>query len=150
MKNLSVWVSLAVSLIFLALCPELLENELFASAVDGGVSSVNRLLAAGIDPNTPHWERGDAITGAADAGQDKTLNALLRAGGDPNSTSDEGFDSPLMLAAQRDNVKCIRDLLLAGADPNFDNGFGVTALSLAHQWHDPVAISLLKQHGEKK
>ncbi len=93
------------------------------------------LLAAGADPNAR------AVAGEVAGwtplrtwvavGQDPAiLAAILKAGGDIE-TRDNGGDSLLHLAAERDKPGTVRALLAAGADPNARNNSGRTALHAA-------------------
>ncbi len=55
--------------------------------------------------------------------------------------------TPLLRAAQSNDVELVRVLLDGGADPNAANRFGVTALWLAATNRNPTIVELLLEHG---
>ncbi|GMH65986.1 hypothetical protein TrST_g8011 [Triparma strigata] len=59
----------------------------------------------------------------------------------------ERTQQQLLSAAHRDDVQAIRQLLMAGADVNFGNAVGQTALHIACLWGNASAVSALISSG---
>ncbi|RYG26484.1 hypothetical protein EON82_03115 [bacterium] len=79
-------------------------------------ATLRLLLDAGADPNMPS-DRGTPLHEAVegDWGSPTSVRVLLEAGADPNAADREGR-TPLMIAADKGEVECIRLLLAGGAD----------------------------------
>lgn len=120
------------------------ESVAHAASV-GDVIDLSRLLRAHKD-SPP--ELNNALNFAVMSPWDNTaaIELLIRAGADVNARFDEGT-TPLMHAYQS---SCnIRVLLEHGARVDDRNKWGQTALDLARQRHDTVAVRLLEAAGPK-
>lgn len=82
---------------------------------------------------------------AGDAAQVRTLVAAAR-GAELDEPGRDGM-SPLMWAAQANDLQIARLLLEAGADANLGNRFGMTPLWLAATSSSPELVELLLLHG---
>ena len=138
------------------------ENSLFL-AIDGmeksfigwrdegtaQLASVILLLERGIETDIRDKTDFTPLVAAAYKGgyegQTEIVEMLLLSGLDPNVKSMEGR-TPLMYAAQRNNVPMVRLLLLWGADPNATDDRGNTV----EKFTDNNEIKLLLQNYKKK
>jgi ankyrin repeat protein len=74
-----------------------------------------------------------------------TVKAMLARGADANA---EGcFGRALQLAASKQSIPMLKDLLDAGADPNLPDSLGETAIFNAMEHANPKVIRLLLDHG---
>ena len=117
---------------------------LWCAAVSGDFSSVERLIAEGVDVNL--WDRHgrSALTFAALAGHVAIVRLLVESGAwvDP---FEEGsvFMTPLMCAAARGHVDVAEFLLDHGADPTRHGGVSIcTAEYYARHDHGYLAAIL--------
>lgn len=125
------------------------------------VETIKVLLKYGANPNIPAKSGNTAIAQASMALNRDAVMVLLKAGANPNSCSTAGVQgemTPLMLAAVKRDVDLVDRLLDAGADPEFKNSKGETALQYAlwaraknkKEQEDGVkTVSLLLKRGAK-
>lgn len=96
---------------------------------------VELLLRKGADANDKTWDGKTPLMIAAERGHIKSLNILLhnkRVEIDCQQNKKiSNYRSALMMAAIRGNVQCLNSLINAGANINFVNSNGSTALSMA-------------------
>lgn len=103
------------------------EALLITAARRGDREGVEKLLAAGANPNRPGDETGNrALLHAVAAGDVELARVLLDAGADPNLRG-QGL-TPLGLAALKGQARIARLLLAAGAHPDQKGGDGNTPL----------------------
>ena len=115
---------------------------------------IRALVDAGVHVNSRDESGASPLHEAAagDWGNQTAIRTLLALGANPDLVDHEG-NSPLMLAAAKGEVECIRRLLHTGADPKRTNRSGHTAMDAAkehlHTWQSIVADgpddSLVKQ-----
>lgn len=130
------------------------------AALAGDATTVDQLLAAGIDPRaTNHSGATPLHYGTAN---DRIVRALLKAGADPLAKSLNGATPLQTAAAKPQGYRSVRRLLDAGADPNTprslfpagvnvpisDPAFGeIRPLALAIYYGDPRSAKLLLERG---
>lgn len=118
------------------------------------------LLKHGADPNLRAKSGNTAIAQASLVGNREAVITLVKAGADPNSCSTAGVRgemTPLMIAAAQHDVELTDRLLDAGADPEFKNSKGETALQYAFmgrgekgkEENGPKVVELLLKRGAK-
>ncbi len=73
------------------------------------------------------------------------VKEVLDAGADPNSTYNHEQSSALMFAVLYCNHHIVRLLVERGADINYKNKYGVSAISLANSKCDKKTRNLLKK-----
>ena len=110
------------------------EITLLRAIEDGHIDEVKRLLAEGVDVNTPLLIDGSQALICAFCGADEPIemiDILLAAGVDVNATGGS-FETALIVAARRGSIDIVRKLISAGADVNAspEAGYG-TALMAA-------------------
>jgi uncharacterized protein len=111
-----------------------LNEALCVAAERGDVPEIERLVAAGADPNAFEGRaRWTALQRAARFDHVAAVPALLAAGAHVNGTDSYGL-TPLMAAAWRGQSMTIAALLAAGADLQCANHQGTTALHWASAW----------------
>lgn len=97
---------------------------------------IERLIAAGIDPNVPDSHGGtpldEAVSG--DWGSSTAVRVLLKHGANADPADSSGT-TPLMRAAMNGELECIRLLLDAGSDPLRKNVEGKSAVDYAREHH---------------
>ena len=94
---------------------------LMAAAFSGQASLVERLLAAGANPNFKQdyfFIEFDALSLAADRGHTEVVQQLIQAGANPDGLN--GFSRPLTKAVQAGQLEMAQLLIELGADPNVD------------------------------
>jgi cytohesin len=91
---------------------------------------------------------GSELADAARAGSAERVQALLEsaARAELDAPSRDGM-TPLMWAAQANDLTIARLLLRAGADANLGNRYGITPLWLAATNRSPALVTLLLEHG---
>jgi ankyrin repeat protein len=104
-------------------------SALAGPARAGDLVALQRLLAAGADPNTQdpggnHWT---PLLHAIHKDQPGAVDLLLRSGADPRRTVN-GLP-PLLMAVGTGNTLIVRRLLEAGADPVSDDRIFLTAVA---------------------
>jgi uncharacterized protein len=91
---------------------------------------------------------GSELSDAARAGNTASVRTLIgsAAGGELDSPGRDGM-TPLLWAAQANDLEIARMLLSAGADANLGNRYGITPLWLAATNRSPELVALLLEHG---
>jgi uncharacterized protein len=131
-------------------------DGLVQAALQGRVTTVQLLLAAGVDPNArsatlPQSALNAAtmrscLPGADAQVRDAMVDALLAAGADPNATEGAGT-STLTMIAQRCPGTVVQKLLAAGGDPAHRSPQGFGPLSMALTVRNLDAAEALVEHG---
>jgi hypothetical protein len=112
---------------------ERLTGKLARSACEGDVVAMDRLLAAGADPN-------------ASVPSSVLLTGMTNGAMTPGASGEVHQTTPLCMAAQNGRLEAARLLLDAGADPSRADGHGVTSLMMAaRSGHTEVLRLLLAQ-----
>ena len=95
------------------------------------VKAIEAVLSGGVDPNKPLPSTGFSmlyVAATMPGDHAEVVQVLLNGGARPNGLTHEGL-SPLYVAAQQGNSKCMRALIRAGADVNFTTrGYQATPL----------------------
>ncbi|MBO9998901.1 MAG: ankyrin repeat domain-containing protein [Cyanobacteria bacterium SID2] len=119
--------------------------ELCMAAEQGEIDRLQRLLAAGVDPNQADFRRRTALMQAAYSGQVEAIRVLLEAGADVNG-DDRRFYTPLMAATYYGHTEAVKWLVEAGADVNASGALG-SALSIAQNYAYEDIVELLLAAG---
>ena len=94
---------------------------------------MNRLLAAGADPNARGWFNATPLHYAAENNSNPAIiDALVRAGADPNAKMDSGATPLHDAALANSNPDVIAHLLDAGANPDATDFRGRTPWEVAN------------------
>ncbi|MEM7223310.1 MAG: ankyrin repeat domain-containing protein [Pseudomonadota bacterium] len=117
-------------LLILSAGPVQAGDALIAATKVGDLSQVERLLAAGADPDCHDQVRNTALIFAARDGRLGIAQRLIAAGASVNWVDDEQV-SPLILAAFKDHPEVVRLLLAKGADTEIRDQWGRRALDYA-------------------
>ncbi len=120
----------------------------FADAVErGNLEAVRNFLRVGISPDVRDDNGIPVLSLAIREGNQHIVHLLIDHGADVNAVSEDRGNSPLMEAATRGDVKAVRALIQAGADPDLKTKYDQTALMLAiGEGHTQVVRDLL-DHG---
>lgn len=92
-------------------------TPLILASKNGSAAMVERLLAAGADPNHASDTGTTALMGAAMAGSVACVNVLLDAAADVNARETHHGQTPLMFAAWENRPRVLRLLIGRGAHP---------------------------------
>jgi ankyrin repeat protein len=124
------------------------ETPLMAAASRGNVETVKALLKGGANPNAAEANGGQtALMWAISKKQSKVVDELVKAKADVGAGSKTGF-TPLMFAAQQDDVDSARILIKAGAKTSeAQPKTGVTPLIVASAMGHPQTVDLLLDSG---
>jgi ankyrin repeat protein len=110
---------------------------------------VDRLIAAGANPNLRNDYGATPLAEAAITGNAQVIRKLLKAGADVESRNADG-QTALMIVARSANLEAANLLLKAGANVNAkENWRGQTALMWAAAQSQPGMVQLLIKHGAK-
>ncbi len=112
--------------------PVLKETSLIKAAEDGKINMINLLLEKGADINVQTLTGVTPLFNAVfnEYSSDEAVRLLLKAGANPNISTKYG-ETPLHIAIPRENLKVIKYLIQAGADPTIVDGDGKDAFDLA-------------------
>jgi len=137
--------------IFLALCDLQKQNkdipmDVLApdqlSNITGILKTIQNILVMGADPDIKNKKGGTPLLFAIartnfvqETLSDELVSLLLAQGADPNIASYEGI-SPLSLATSYNNIRVVKKLLEAGADPQPDLGQQPLEIARAQKYTD--------------
>ncbi|XP_046988495.1 putative ankyrin repeat protein RF_0381 [Schistocerca americana] len=116
------------------------------ATLNGSVTVVRTLLAAGLDPNGSDRHGNTALHVAAARGRPATTAALVDAGADLDAADSSG-STALHYAVRTDNVPVARLLLAAGAAPDPRDDQGQTPLHRAVARGSATAVAALLRAG---
>jgi len=126
------------------------ETPLMEAARRGNLDIVRALLTAKANPNAQEANGGQsALMWAASQRHSAVVEELVRRGADVHAGSKTGF-TPLMFAAQQDDVESARILISAGANPNEvrpKSGNSYTPLIIASAMGNAKVAELLLDKG---
>jgi hypothetical protein len=112
-------------------------------------ATVEWLLERGADINASTDAYGTALALAVSYGEGTDMaKLLLSRGADPNGCAADRV-TPLMQAAQWNNVEGIALLLRAGARPNTRSRYGTTAVSIARAEGNDAIVRMIEQASVK-
>ena len=118
-------------------------TALMMATSDGHTTLVEKLLAAGADPDMKNQSGRTALMMAALCDYPAIVEKLLDAGADPNIKDTYGVTA-LKMAASSSHITVVEKLLSAGAQPNIKAKDGWTALMMADH---PVIVEKLLDAG---
>lgn len=121
------------------------ETPIFVAAQFNNVEAIALLAEFGCDPNAPAKSGFTPMRMAAENGNNESVKALVKAGASVNAVSDTG--SPLMSAALDGRAACIKLLASLGAELNWQNKDGATALFIATCEQQVDAVKALLELG---
>lgn len=106
---------------------------LTVAAIKGDVEFVSELLNGGADPNQVNWKGETPLMLAANWAENEVVKILLESGGNPNlKTSNASlYDTALMLAVINNHIETTEILVKAGAEVEYVNSKGKSAVSEA-------------------
>lgn len=114
------------------------------------VKAIEAVLSGGVDPNKPLPSTGFSmlyVAATMPGDHAEVVQVLLNGGARPNGLTHEGL-SPLYVAAQQGNSKCVRALIRTGADVNFTTrGYQATPLINASEEGMLGAVQALVEAG---
>ncbi|HEX3839067.1 MAG TPA: ankyrin repeat domain-containing protein [Steroidobacteraceae bacterium] len=111
------------------------------------VAVIERLLAAGANPNVRNDYNATPLAEAAVIGNPMVIQKLLKAGADPEAANADG-QTALMVLARSSNIEAAKLLLKAGAAVNAHETWrGQTALMWAAAQAQPQMVQLLIEYG---
>lgn len=120
-------------------------NAFVTFARQGNITSVESLLANGIDPDVKDKSGVTALMIAASEGNADIVRALLESGADPNVKSTIGDMTAIMFGAIGANPDVVRLLLESGADPDArTDGHPAPICGAARQGHIEIVKLLLE------
>lgn len=123
------------------------EKAMMHAAWDGQLIEVERLLKAGVDPDSLGYMGMTALSLAAQNNQIKIVKTLLDHGANPSLQDNKAGWFPLMWAAYNGNLDIAKLLIEHGADVNMQNKYGETSMiHAAFEGRDDM-IELLLEHG---
>lgn len=104
-------------------------SALGLACLNGHLPVVKRLIDLGADPKKTKLR--NSVVSAAQGGHLDVVEYLLELGLSPNQGEDDGYQTPLHVAAYHGRVDLIEYLLSVGADPNIKNESSVRPVDSA-------------------
>ncbi len=124
------------------------QEQLWAAAQCGDTAGIERALAAGARVDARDPMDNTALIIASCANRPEAALLLVRRGTEVNVCSN-GYGTPLSAAVRHGQVQLVEALLGAGADPNFVEGNGMTAMQAAVTLENRQVIELLTSASSK-
>ncbi len=121
-------------------------TPLWWAARDGRRGDVERLLAAGADPNAADVDSETPLHAAARWGHAEVIAILLERGADPSTSALYGM-TPLHVAVEESQPGAAQALLEGGADVAARDMFGASPLHMAAAHGHRVLASMLLAYG---
>ena len=122
------------------------ESAIMTASRTGNLEAVKALLAYEPDLNLQENRRGQtALMWAIEQGHPQVAKLLIERGADVNARSKNGF-TPLLFAAQQNDLDSVRTLLAEGAKlDDFTPEWGSALVAAAARGHENLAIFLLEK-----
>ena len=122
------------------------ESAIMTASRTGNLKAVKALLAYEPDLNRQENRRGQtALMWAIEQGHPQVAKLLIERGADVNARSKNGF-TPLLFAAQQNDLDSVQVLLAAGAKlDGFTPEWGSALVAAAARGHENLAIFLLEK-----
>jgi len=125
-------------------------SALMLASQMGDLAMVERLLEANADVQYRRPTNGaNALLCACEAGRDAVSLRLLEAKADPNANSTDTGVSSLIRAAEAGQLPVVKALLDLGAEVDYQNKFGQSALMAAAFYQHEEIINYLLEKGAK-
>ncbi|MFD2231280.1 ankyrin repeat domain-containing protein [Alkalimarinus sediminis] len=119
-------------------------TPLMLAAAEGDLAELQDLIGSGSNVNTQTPE-GTALTYAVDKNQQISALYLMSVGANPNKGFNAGETSLLMKASERADNRVVKAMLAAGAEVNYADSEGQSAIALAsYKGHLTTVKTLLK------
>lgn len=119
-------------------------TPLMLAAAEGDLAELQDLISSGSNVNTQTPE-GTALTYAVDKNQQISALYLMSVGANPNKGFNAGETSLLMKASERADNRVVKAMLAAGAEVNYADSEGQSAIALAsYKGHLTTVKTLLK------
>ncbi len=138
--------AIAVWLLTAATLVQATGRQLVDAARDGDLATLERLLAAEVDPDSAHPDGSGALHWAVYRGDVVAARALIAAGAGVGLATRTGMTA-LAMAAERGDAVLVDLLLAAGADPDQPLRNGETALMMAARTGDTRSLQVLLAAG---
>ena len=126
------------------------DDILWRAVENGDYLGVESILQEGADINMVNEKGENLLCEAIDGGDFDMIELLLDKGMDVNRVCDEGWCTPLSLAASMSNVHIAKILLKHGANPNRTHGL-ISPLEMAIKhgefWYKMDMVQLLMRRG---
>lgn len=120
---------------------------LHIAAIMNDIALVQRLIKLGGSPNQINHQGETPVFMAANWQSNEILSLLLAAGGDPNIVIDKKspYNTPLLIATTNEFIETVHILVRSGANSNYVNESGFSALALAKQKSNVELLNALLQ-----
>lgn len=119
-------------------------DDFFRAVHGNNAAAVEALVARGFDPNAPDERGQPALMRALEAGAGEAALALARLPGTNVDAQNPAGETPLMMAAMKDNIAVCEALIERGADVDRP---GWTPLHYAAAGNSLAALKLLLAEG---
>ncbi|MBW4619418.1 MAG: ankyrin repeat domain-containing protein [Cyanosarcina radialis HA8281-LM2] len=130
-------------------------SSLFEAIFDGRLEIVQLLINAGINVDECRekgvWHKNGrtAFILAISEGHLEIVKTLLEAGADPNLIDEDSNATPLMYAVRGQNIDIVYLLIRSGANIDYQNTYGDTALNIAQARGNPAIVKILQDSESK-
>jgi hypothetical protein len=121
-------------------------TPLWWAARDGRRADVERLLAAGADPNAADVDGETPLHAAARWGREEVIAVLLERGADSSASALYGM-TPLHVAVEESQAGAVQALLEGGADVAAQDMFGASPLHMAAAHGHTLLAGMLLAYG---
>ncbi|KAK4553669.1 hypothetical protein LTR86_009167 [Recurvomyces mirabilis] len=117
------------------------------AVISGQYKATEMLLSLGVNVNSASTHRKSALAWAANMGRSEIAELLVTSGADVMLMTENTQSVPLEEAAAAGDLTTVQLLLQSGADPNYRNRDGWSAIHWAAEEGYYGVVSLLLKHG---